>query len=119
MTNAIEEKEEFKSYAKYPHVIFRKVKNFATKENQNGTEEPTYWILRVDSTHNQESALSNFIKDGNRIIGHKNLSPKKHGAIMAFIDSITGVGVDPRLFDNKPDSVMDAKVKNEKARRES
>lgn len=108
-----------KSYAKYPHVVFRKMKNFATKDNQNGEQIPTDWILRVDSTHNQESAIANFLKDGNRIIGHNNLDPNKHRTLLAFIGGVTGSGLDSRLFDEKQPSPLEEKVKNERAKREA
>lgn len=105
-----------KSYAKYPHIILKRIKNFAKVGNENGDEIPTEFILRADGTHGQESAVMNYVKDGCVIVGHKNLHPQKHAGVIALIDNLSMSKIDPRLLEDKPESVLEKKVRNERSR---
>lgn len=103
-----------KSASRYPHVIFKRIKTFA-EVNKPEREEAAEFILRVDGTHGQESAIMNYVKDGCRLIGHKNLIPSKHGNIISLIDGLSNK-LDSRLLEDKPESVLDKKVQNERSR---
>lgn len=103
-----------KSASRYPHVVFKRIKKFA-EVNKPEREEATEFILRVDGTHGQESAILNYVKDGCLIVGHNNLNPAKHGNVISLIDGLTNK-IDPRLLADKPESVIENKVKNERSR---
>lgn len=98
----------------FPYVKFKTVKTFRTHEDPNGKEVATDWFLNVSGTHNQTASLLNFIKQGHRVIGCGNLEKSKYSEVRNYVASLTGEGLDRRLYEDAPRKALAEKVENER-----
>lgn len=102
---------------KYPFVKFKTMKRFSNIKSPNGEELPSYWYLNVNGVHNQVGKITQYIKDGNVLVGHGNLKGK-HSDIRNLIDTLTGKSVDKRLLQDAPVKALTEKVNNERQTRQ-
>lgn len=114
----------------FPCVVFKKIKNMGVGGDDQMKETASYWYLNLAQGHRSLDKINQFIRQGNKIVGHQNLDRDyrlKNGQrvkavsfveIRQYIDMHTGKAMDPRLADDLPtkadpmtEKIADAKQK--------